>query len=408
MSLERQLRTVLAEYAERPEVPRPDFDALTAGGLSLRRRRHQVVVATVGLALVGATLAILAVGANAPDKRGAGDPADRPTSGVAAPTGVAWCVPDPDDPDAEERIVGAGPPVQAWCSYFGAGHSWLHHQAGSTILRSGDGRVYRVADGQLTPLTSLGTPGAEGVWFSHDGRYAVLHRATTPAGPCGRPTLFLSVHEVATADEIAATEISADTSLCYHTAGIDDLGRVYVTASDEGAPHRYERVLMYDVWADHWTEVTGMPAGTGHDPFSYITADGFAVPTEDFWADRPSMHVALASTEGVVDSQGHFTTSREVPVGNGSWSPDRSHVVESRPEGVVARPATDLNAAVILDLPDVEFWDWGFHWESPSSVLATRGSVDEPSTYRCDVRTGACQLLGRAGAPAGGSFGFIG
>ena len=46
MSLEQRLRTVLAEYAERPEVPRPDFEALTAGGLSLRRRRHQIVGAT--------------------------------------------------------------------------------------------------------------------------------------------------------------------------------------------------------------------------------------------------------------------------------------------------------------------------------------------------------------------------
>ena len=367
-------------------------------------RRRRAAAATLATA-AGAAAALAITVAALP---GSGDrsqePVDRPTPTPITTTGVAWCVPDPGDRDAEEWIVGAGPRVQAWCSYFGGHRSWLHHQAGSTILRSGvDGRVYRVADGRLTPLTSAGTPGSAGVWFSHDGRYAVLHR--TPLGPCGRPTLFLSVHEVATAEEVAATEIPADTSLCYTTAGIDDLGRVYVVVFDEGAPHRYQRVLMYDLWADHWAEVTGMPAGTGHAPISYFTADGFAVPTEDFWADRPSMFVALASVEGVVDSQGRFTASRGVPVGGGSWSPDRSHVVESRPEGVVARPATDLNAAVILDLPAVEFWDWGFQWESPSSVLATRGTVDEPPTYRCDVRTGACQLLGRAGAPAVGSLG---
>jgi Tol biopolymer transport system component len=40
MSLEQQLRDVLADQAERSAVPRPDIDALTTGGLSRRRRRR--------------------------------------------------------------------------------------------------------------------------------------------------------------------------------------------------------------------------------------------------------------------------------------------------------------------------------------------------------------------------------
>ena len=42
---------------------------------------------------------------------------------------------------------------------------------------------------------------------------------------------------------------------------------------------------------------------------------------------------------------------REVPVGRGLWSPDRSLVLEQRPEGVVVLPADDLTTPVVLDLP---------------------------------------------------------
>jgi hypothetical protein len=398
MSLERELRAVLAERAERSRPPMPDIAALAAGGLRRRRRRQGLIVALTTTAVLVTVAAGLAVSRGVWDIRGAEDPVDRPTPGLVDQTVVAWCVPDPGDPDGEQLIVGAaGPPVKTWCTDQGHPNPRqdLYHQAGSTILArdtapdsAGRGPgVYRVADGRLT---QLGTVQAGVVRMSHDGRYAAW------GGGCGNR--LLTIYEIATGVEIATTWIERlDT--CSKPVGIDDLGRVYIDVFEETGNSLIARgVSMYDMWTDEWTEVVGIPTGTGHYPgISYVTADGFAVPTEDLWVAEGSYSVPLASVEGVVDSEGRFGQQREVPVGAGDWSLDRSMVVEARPEGVVARPADDLNTRVVLDLPDASPPPgWRFQWESSSSVLAT----GDESTFRCDARSGACQHLNRTGVPA--------
>ena len=114
--------------------------------------------------------------------------------------------------------------------------------------------------------------------------------------------------------------------------------------------------------------------------------------------------MALAAVEGVVDSAGRFTPQRQVPVGMGVWSPDRTYVAEGRPEGVVVRPAADLTEPVSLDLPVDQFglgaWGSNIHWESSASVLVQGGHEQGQRAHRCDVRSGACKVVDHTGSMA--------
>jgi hypothetical protein len=112
------------------------------------------------------------------------------------------------------------------------------------------------------------------------------------------------------------------------------------------------------------------------------------------------------SVEGAVDAAGHFVRQREVPVGTGLWSPDRSLFVEQRPEGVVVRPAADLTTGVVLDVPGGRLDPASLtimQWESPRSVLLSRLPTAPPA-YRCQARSGACEPLRHAGVLALGNL----
>ena len=154
-----------------------------------------------------------------------------------------------------------------------------------------------------------------------------------------------------------------------------------------------------------------MPVPAGHGVITYVTADGFAVQIAedaisgpDYFASMP-----LASLEGRVDDAGRFVPLREVPIGRGRWSPDRSLVADQQPEGVVVRSA-DLARRLALDLPPDLFAarkerlpEVDLIWESPTSVLAVSGLEAGSPVYRCDVRSGSCEQVDRLGQPALGN-----
>ena len=392
MSLDRELRAVLTERAAGCAVPAPDLRALRAGGLRRRRRRRVVVAMATGVVL-GTVAAGLAVGLGQRDTRGAVDPVDRPTLRWVESTRVPWCV-------GEDLIVGAGPAVTApagcrWTAPHQDPHLWYH--GGSTLLTTPRDGVYRVADGRLTPM---GTPGGGGKpAISHDGRHAAWQ--TSLGVSCGLVSM-LEVYEVATAEEVATTRVPGIS--CSHVEGIDDRGRVYVTVGNE-TPGDLE-VQMYDMWSDSWTRVVGLPAAADSFSITYVTADGFAMSTDELVVGGNPL--PLASVEGVVDAEGHFVRQREVPVGRGLWSPDRSLVLEQRPEGMVVLPAADLTTPVVLDLPVDEFRATptflpmvNMLWESSSSVLVNAGGPPEGGpAYRCDVGTGDCSVVDHPGVPA--------
>jgi len=391
MSLDEALRATLTESAQRCDVPLPDVAAMTAGGYA-RRRRHRVqVVAFVVLAIMSAGAAV-ALGERG--TRPALDPVNRPSPGEWRSTVVPWCVPDADDADGGELVVGAGDPVETPCSYQGpAQHAFLFHHARSTVLGLGAFGVYRVADGSLT---RLGTHDGEDVRFSHDGRY-VAWESSAPTN-CGAVTV--DVYEVATATEVAATVVPRYS--CSHLHGIDDLGRVYVSVGDERP--RDSQVLMYDIWTREWAEVVGLPARTGVLGFNYVIADGFAMSTDE-QVLRGCCSVSLASVEGGVDERGFFVTRRDVPIGQAWWSPDRSLVAEQEVEGLFVRPADDLTAGVLLDLPHSSFAvsadnspGASVQWESPDTVLVSRIYTD--GAYRCNAHRGSCEAVERIGWPA--------
>ncbi len=117
----------------------------------------------------------------------------------------------------------------------------------------------------------------------------------------------------------------------------------------------------------------------------------------------------LASLEGRVDVTGRFVAQREVPIGRGRWSPDRSLVVDQQPEGVVVRSG-DLTHRLALDLPPDLFAareerlpEADLIWESPTSVLAVSGLEAGSPVYSCDVRSGSCERVDRVGQPALGN-----
>ena len=256
--------------------------------------------------------------------------------------------------------------------------------------------MYRVADGRLTPL---GT-GGEAVSMSHDGRLAASLGDSTGRTNCG--LLPLEVYEVATATQVASTEV--ETVSCGHLAGIDDLGRVYVTVHD--VDWGVLDVRMYDTRRHEWSQVVGVPTDGGG--ITYVTADGFAVQIAEDVVSGPDFRasIPLASLEGRVDAEGRFLPQREVPIGRGRWSPDRSLVADQQPEGVVVRSA-DLTRRLALDLPRDLFAarperlpEVDLIWESPTSLLAVSGLQAGSSVYRCDVRSGSCERVDRLGQPA--------
>ena len=388
MSLDNELREVLTAQADRREGPVPDLAAVRAGGLA-RRRRRRVAMASSGLAVLLVAAVGVGVAAGLRDSRTTGAPTAPPAGGAS--TGVPWCVPDPS---GGQRIVGEGAPIRTLCHEIHEGRLW--HHAGTTVLvRSGT--VQRVADGRLT---TLGT-GDGDVSMSHDGRFAAwLNCGVHP----------LEVYEVATATRTATTEV--DSASCGHLAGIDDRGRVYLTVD-----HLQSGVLdvrMYDTRRRLWTRVADIPAEAGG--ITYVTADGFAVQTEEVAVagEDYRFSLALASVEGRVDDTGRFLPQREVPIGRGRWSPDRSLVVDQRPEGVVVHSA-DLATRVVLDLPTASFTrtadrlpDSDFLWESPNVVLAVSAIATDSPVYRCDVRSGNCELEDRPGWPPFGNNAQVG
>ena len=390
MSLDEALRATLTESTERCDVPLPDVAAMTAGGYA-RRRRHRVqVVAFVVLAIVsvGAAVALAERGI-----RSAPDPVDRPSPGEWRSTVVPWCVPNPDDADGGELVVGAGDPVETPCSYRGREqHAFLFHHGDSTVLGLSAFGVYRVADGSLT---QLGEHGGEDMTFSHDGRYVAWQSGM--GTNCGVVTV--DVYEVATATEVASTVVPRYS--CSHVYGIDDLGRVYISVGDERP--RDSQVLMYDIRTREWIEVVGLPVRTGVLDFNYVTADGFAVSTDEHVL-KGCCSVSLASVEGGVDERGSFVTRREVPIGHAWWSPDRSLVAEQEVEGLFVRPADDLTAGVQLDLPQSSFavsddnLPASVQWESPDTVLVSLIYTD--GAYRCNAHSGSCEAVVRNGWPA--------
>ena len=396
MSLDQELRAVLADRADRCRAPIPDLAALWAGGLRLRRRRRVVGAVTMCIVL-GTIAAGVAVGLAQRDTRGALDPVDRPALRWAESTHVPWCVTDPDDPD-QELIVGAGAPVRAkpWCRWSGPGqdfHLWYH--GGSTVLTTPRDGVYRVADGRLTPMS---TEGGGKPAISHDGRYAAWQ---TPYGwHCGAVSM-LEVYDVTRTEEVATTRIPGIS--CSQVQGIDDRGRVYVTVGE--AKLGNFAIQMYDTKSDSWTKVVGLPAGADNVSITYVTADGFAVETSRQVFDGNPL--PMASGEGVVQADGHFVGKREVPVGRGLWSPDRSRVLVQRPEGMVVQPADDLTTQLGLNLPIDEFRATPTHlpmvnllWESSSSVLVNADGPQGGPAYRCDVDTGDCTVVDHPGQPA--------
>jgi hypothetical protein len=395
MTLDGDLRDLLTEQADRVEGPAPDIAAIRDGGLRIRRRRRRVVGASSALV----ALLIVGLGVGITEGLRDTDATDLPAGpprGVGTVTEVPWCV-GPDS-SGGQRIEGEGAPISTLC--HGARELHLWHHAGTTILTK-NGTTLRVADGGLTPLgTSDGN-----VSMSHDGLLAAWLDLSTGGSNCG--LLPLEVYEVATATEVAATEV--ETVPCGHLAGIDDLGRVYVTVSDGGTGAL--DVRMYDTGTGEWTRVSGLPQPAGHGFITYVTADGLAVQIAEDVVSGPDFRasIPLASLEGRVDAEGRFVPQREVPIGRGRWSPDRSLVADQQPEGILVRSA-DLTRRLALDLPRDLFAarperlpEVDLIWESPTSLLAVSGLQAGSQVYRCDVRSGSCERVDRLGQPALGN-----
>jgi hypothetical protein len=102
MTLDQELRAVLAERAEAWETP-PDFEAFIAGGRARQHRHRRVVLSASAVAVAGALAFSLVVGRGLWDTRSAPNPADQPTSPTQEPTAA----PTPDDLIG---IIGPPPP----------------------------------------------------------------------------------------------------------------------------------------------------------------------------------------------------------------------------------------------------------------------------------------------------------
>jgi hypothetical protein len=320
---------------------------------------------------------------------------------------VPWCVTDPADPTVQEVIVGAGAPIQTWCTYSPKGDgppwnpqrgAWLTHQAGSTVLWVAHGHIYRVADGQRTPLGPGYLAG-----FSHDGRLLVAQDGVVAQNGACRGMTF-TVYEIATGAPVATTTLDL-AGRCAYPGGIDDLGRVYVVVDYQvlATEVRVGEILMWDTRTGTWARVDGVPDAVGDPAITYVTGDGFAVSSQA--KDIDGYPAAVASIEGVVDAEGRFLARREVPVGVGAeWSPDRSLVVQTRylddRTEVVVLADADPSTQVALDLPgaaDPPHFLTSFHWTSPTTIVLQNHS---DLAYQCDARSGACTPLLIPGAMA--------
>ena len=68
---------------------------------------------------------------------------------------------------------------------------------------------------------------------------------------------------------------------------------------------------------------------------------------------------------------------------------------------MVVRPAADLSEPVSLDLP-VDHFGVGapgsnIQWDSSTSVLVQGWHKNKERVYRCNVQSGACDVVDRAG-----------
>ena len=146
MTLDRELRDVLTEQADRREGPVPDLAALRAGGASpsgaagggwsWRRPRSPSSCAWasgVGLA------------AGQRDIEATDLPAGPPL-GVSAGSQVPWCVPAPDQ-ELEQLIEGEGAPIRTLCRTFHVAELW--HHVGTTVL---------TRNGRPTGSPTVGSP----------------------------------------------------------------------------------------------------------------------------------------------------------------------------------------------------------------------------------------------------------
>jgi DNA-directed RNA polymerase specialized sigma24 family protein len=415
----QDLRTALVAAAENHHTPAPDPEGLVArGGARRRRRRRGRLAVAIGVVCLAATAwagQVVTLGSS-DDAGGQGSPRDagahvyRPLPGGAVVTRIPWCVPDSGAVGAEELVVGEGRPVRAWCRWHGlnhlAGRVHLWHHAGSTLLVGSDGaRV--VVGGGLRALQSADVMGP--VAFSHDGRLvAMITRA--PMTCQGH----LYVYDMAREGELAWTPVPREG--CGAAQGIDDLGRVYVTVDEDQSGLV---VLVYDVWTRKWTEVSGVPSGTSVYPdafgITYVTREGFAVQTAEHAISMGDGFdaLALSSQEGTVEAHGRFVPGRPTPVGNGLWSPNRSLVVDQRPEGVVVHRAGDLTHRRVLDLPTARFRarpdrlpHTNLQWLSDTALLVSSTDPGLQPVYRCHARSGHCTRVRRVGEPALGNSAF--
>ena len=195
MTLDAQLRDVLTEQADRREGPVPDLAALRAGGLTLRRRRSRLVMASSALAVL-----LCRRRRGRTRRRPAGHRCDRPPGRPASrrERNGQRCpgASPPRMQELEQLIEGEGAPIRTLCRTFRVAELW--HHAGTTVLTR-NGTTYRVADGQAhTDGKRTGD-----VRMSHDGRLAAWMDLSNGRTNCG--VLPLEVYEVATATEVATT-----------------------------------------------------------------------------------------------------------------------------------------------------------------------------------------------------------
>jgi hypothetical protein len=409
--------SLIPELPELTEPPRPDVDdsVIREARRRARRRRRRYALTVVVLAVATLGLAVFADLGSQPSSPGTAT-ADAPELGAPVEGEfhrVAWCVPDPagkEDPIlGEEFVVGAGPEVKTWCSFnpgadappscpspcrvWDAARANHLFQIGGTTILAKMGGTYLVADGQLTRLGDSSNLG-----ISHNGNYLA-----TTSGQCGEVNLQL--RDVASTHVVATSVVPDLEGLCARIGGIDDAGRVYLRVYVEDRDTR--AVLMYDARSDRWASLSNVPRVDGRIPdITYVTDTGIAVGRESR-RDAGGGWVALSSIEGDVDSSGRFTAQRQVPVGAGVWSPDRSFVAEARFEGVVVRPAADLGQRVLLQLPGPARPGANIQWASPTSVLVKKFDEDS-STYRCDIRSGDCKVVHRDGVMALGENAWYG
>jgi hypothetical protein len=243
MSLDRELRAVLAERAERCEVPVPDFHALRAGGMARRRRhRRRSVVAAAAAAVVVAVGGLAAWQAQTdPRSDGIANNEDRtetyPGPYVSPP--LYWL-----DLDTGERT-----PADA----FSTDAEYSFSPDGTRVACSGHcfgntGPLY-VADADGSDPVELQVPSgvdnsgkpwdAEpvGVKWSPDGT-TLLYTLTT-GGPGGSNIQDLVLHDIASDETGPLVDFGLQDTSFYGLGGFDfspDGGSVLYSRPRQPAP----------------------------------------------------------------------------------------------------------------------------------------------------------------------------